>query len=218
MSRTLLLRFTFIVALLAFPATLRADQIGVVPLSFQMGVRIIADQVRFTIELGPEASAPPLITVFDVVVGSANAGQTFSLSSGPVFEAAVSYLTNGVNGTVGHFYSFDINDPGGNGAAVNESLFFFGDPTGSGRVDFAGFEITSLELRIDEIIFSSPGTNPSGDGLWTDFNIRSTLTVNGQPAAVPEPATLCLMGLGLAGIYARRRTRAGRSAPPVSGK
>ena len=212
MSRTLLLRFTFIVALVAFPATLRADQIGVVPLSFDFGGRVIADQVRVTINLEPDPFGPPLITVFDVIVSPANVGQTFSLSSGPEFEAAVRYLTDGVNGTVGNFYSFDVNDPNGSGSAVLESSFFFGDPSGSGRVDFSGFVITSLDFRIDELIFSHPG------GTWTDATVRSTLIVNGQPATVPEPATLGLMGLGLAGIYARRRARAGRRATPASGE
>ena len=214
MSRTLLLRLITILALLAFPATLRADQIGVVTLNEQFGGRVIANQVRVTIELGPDPHGPPLITVFDVIVGSASAGQTFSLSSGPAFEAAVKYLTDGVNGTVGNFYSFDLSDPAGSGSAVLESSFFFGDPTGSGRVDFAGFEITSLDFRIDEAIFSHPGTMPN----WTDVTIRSTLIVNGQAASVPEPATLGLMGLGLAGMYARRKVRAGRRTPPVSGK
>ncbi|HWS99465.1 MAG TPA: PEP-CTERM sorting domain-containing protein [Pyrinomonadaceae bacterium] len=210
MSRTLLLRFTTIIALLAFPATLRADQLGFATFDSGLGAPVIANQVRLVIGFGTDDVGQSLVTVFDVIVDPTDVGRTFSLSSGPEFEAAARFLTDGQNGAIGYFHSFIA---GGEGGQVGpESLLFFGDASGSGRVDFAGFEITSLEFRIDELTLSSPG------GIWTDSSARSTLTVNGQPSAVPEPATLCLMGLGLAGIYARRRVRAGRGAPPVSGK
>ncbi len=214
MSRTLLLRFITVLALLAFPATLRADQLGFVTFNTGMGGPHIANQVQLTIEFGSDLFGPPLVTVFDVIVGPADVGRTFTLSSGPEFEVAARFLTDGKNEPVGYF-SFFVGG-GGGGEVGPESLVFFGDGSGSGRVDFAGFEITSLDFRIDELIVNSPGTNQSGDGIWTDVIVRSTLTVNGRAAAVPEPATLCLMGLGLAGMYARRRVRAGRRAPPAS--
>lgn len=217
MSRTLLLRFTTILALLAFPATLRADQLGFATFTSGGGSRVIANQVQLIIEFGSDLTEPPLVTVFNVIVGPADVGRTFTLSFGPDFETAARFLTDGENGAVGYLSRF-VNG-GGGGEVGPESLFFFGDDSGTGRVDFAGFEITSLEFRIDELIMSSPGSNPSGDGIWTDIIIRSTLTVHGQPAAaVPEPATLSLMALGLAGLYARRRSRAGRGTPPASGK
>ena len=213
MRRTLLLRFITILALLAFPATLRADQLGFVTFNSGLGGPDIANQMRLIIEFGSNDPEPPLVTVFDVIVGPADVGRTFTLSSGPVFEAAVRFLTDGENRAVGYFYSFVGGAAGGE--VGPESFVFFGDGSGSGRIDFAGFEITSLEFRIDELILNSPGTNPSGNGIWTDAIVRSTLTVNGRAAAVPEPATLCLMGLGLAGMYARRRVRAGRRTTPL---
>ena len=220
MSRTLLLRFATILALLAFPATLRADQLGIVTFSNGGGGRAISDQMRLIIEFGSNDPEPPLVTGFDVIVGPADVGRVFTLSSGPAFETVAQFITDGQNGAVGFFRYFVVGGvtSGGAGEVGPESLFFFGDGSGSGRVDFAGYTITSLEFRIDEFIVNSPGTNPNGDGIWTDVIVRSTLTVNGQAAAVPEPATLCLMGLGLAGMYARRRSRAGRRTPPASGK
>ncbi len=219
MSRILLLCFTSIMALVCSPATLRADQIGFATLSNEVGSPVIANQVRLTVEFGSSVSGPPVATVFDVVVGPTDVGRTFSLSSGPEFEAAARFLTDGVNGGIGFFSSFVTG--GGGGGSRSEAFRFFGDASGSGRVDFAGFEITSLDFRLDELILDSPGTNPSGNGIWTDLSVRSVLTVNGRPAVatpVPEPATLCLMGLGLVGFYVGGRTRARRRAPPVLGK
>lgn len=211
MSRTL--RLITILALLAFPATLRADQLAIVTFNSGIGGPTIANQVQLTIEFGSDLFGPPLVTVFQVIVSPADVGRTFTLSFGPQFETAAQFLTDGKNEPVGYFTSFVGNDLSGD--VGPESVVFFGVGPGEGRADFAGFVITSLELRIDELIINSPGTNPNGDGWWTDVIARTTLTVNGQAAAVPEPATLCLMGLGLAGMYARRRSRAGRREPPA---
>lgn len=74
---------------------------------------------------------------------------------------------------------------------------FFGDHTGANGVDFAGFVITSIDLVIDTLSFDTPGSDPNGDSLWTDVTFGATFVVNGNPAAVPEPTTSFMLGIGL---------------------
>ncbi|HKQ53598.1 MAG TPA: hypothetical protein VJT74_14580, partial [Pyrinomonadaceae bacterium] len=106
MSRTLLLRLIALMALLAFPATLRADQLRVVGFNSGFGAPGIENQVRITIEFGPSDVGPPLVSVLDIIVGTADIGRTYTLSSGPVFEAAARFLTDGENGQFGYFHFF----------------------------------------------------------------------------------------------------------------
>lgn len=63
--------------------------------------------------------------------------------------------------------------------------------------DLVGFTVTSVVRRL-EVAIASPGSDPNGDGNWTDLSIRSVIEVYGVPA--PSAA------LGLAfGLVGRRR-------------
>jgi PEP-CTERM motif len=67
-------------------------------------------------------------------------------------------------------------------------------------IDLQGFQIGSIGLHVDSLTISSPGSNPNGDGIWTDVFFEGTVTVY----AVPEPSSLGLLGIFLGCVISRR--------------
>jgi len=87
-----------------------------------------------------------------------------------------------------------------------ESVFFNPLPVGNNGVDFQGFSIGSIALTVDNLTLVSPGTNPNGNGIWTDILFRGTISVY----AVPEPSSVVMFaagGLVLRAFSARMRRR-----------
>ena len=103
------------------------------------------------------------------------------------FPFMSSLLTNGINdllcfGAPGHIYGvYDYELADGNN-------------------DFQGYDITSISLTVNDLTFESPGSNPNGDGIWTDYTYDVTFEIWG----VPEPSTLFLLGLGA--VMLRKRS------------
>jgi hypothetical protein len=75
-----------------------------------------------------------------------------------------------------------------------------GDPV---PVDLKGFEITRIVRSID-LVWESPGSNPNGDGNWTDL----TFEIRTQIYAVPEPAVTVPAALAAGWLLKRRARRA----------
>lgn len=133
-------------------------------------------------------------------VGSSDFTTTFS--SGTTFDVLVALLTNGQNDT----FSWSVqNFAGGVSTGTAEKYFFAGNPHLVNGIDFAGSHIDHVDLFITNKS-ASPGANPNGDGVWTDWTFNVAMNVYGTPP-VPEPETyaMLLAGLGFVGAIARRR-------------
>lgn len=126
--------------------------------------------------------------IFSQVVWSNDTfGQTFvsSADNDSSFTATANELTNGVLGFVHQgIYEFGI------WGQLEDTLFtYLALPEGNG-IDLAGYRIEFFTLTVMSPSFNSPGSNPNGNGNWTDFEVPFVLAVYGY--AVPEPTSLLL--------------------------
>jgi hypothetical protein len=137
--------------------------------------------------------SPP--TVFDLT------GDTFSITKG--------LLTNGQDDFFTPMISTVINNgPGATAEAspIPESQVLITTFAHlSGVPDLAGAQIDRITLMFPNPL-SSPGSDPNGDGNWTDFIFRPTLSVYGV-RPVPEPSTAALLLCGLIAMAFVARTR-----------
>ncbi|MDP9223294.1 MAG: hypothetical protein M3P18_05475 [Actinomycetota bacterium] len=102
-------------------------------------------------------------------------------SSSPYFNDIVSEITNGLPRQI----MWEVTEPGGSFrvfSAASERSFLDGQvgPTG---VDLAGYTIDRIGFRVDEVTLDSPGRDPNGDGIWTDFALRGAFVFEGRIAS-----------------------------------
>jgi hypothetical protein len=131
-------------------------------------------------------------------VGSPSFTTTFS--SGSTFDALALLLTNGQNDSL--TWSM-LNYWGGVSTGPMESVFFAGSPYLTNGIDFAGATIDRVDFSITNQS-TSPGTDPNGDGIWTDWKFGIAMDVYGTPA-VPEPTSAALVLLALGGLVSIRQ-------------
>ena len=133
--------------------------------------------IRFTSYEGPD------IMLVDRTFEHNQETQRILLESGPVFEHAVTFLTDGHNGWV----EIKVQtETGGCESRQSELGFFLKNlPEDRDRVDFAGYDVHTIELRLDEVLIESPGSDPSDDGIWTDVAIHGELILYGNLPTIP---------------------------------
>jgi len=130
------------------------------------------------------------------VISENDVGDTLfhDAESDPGFSGVVDYLINGQHDYVGiHFL--------GGGRNITEDAMT--DAMGIQQVDFFGYDITRIGLTVHYLTFDTPGSNPNGDGIWTDYSYEVSTSFYG----IPEPSTLLLLCLG--GVIVRRKRRGG---------
>jgi len=127
---------------------------------------------------GPGSSAPA--TNAPLFIGTsitpADVGQTFTVTSGndPNFNEFATALASG--------NPHKVTLSSGLGTLGTSQIFSTksGDLFG-GNPDLNGNTINSISLKVNAFTLDTPGANPNGDGIWTDYSFNGTVTVSGQP-------------------------------------
>ena len=153
------------------------------------GTMGIYDSFTFEWSCQHVAQTPSLEPVFISDIGVT---KTIPLTSD--FDAFLSMLTNGIDESNLSHHALNYGHGG------NES-FFITKFVESYGTDFYGYEITGFTMTLNDGFLISPGTDPNGDGNWTDYYFDVTYEMYGEP--IPEPTTLSLIFLGA--IMLRKR-------------
>jgi len=117
----------------------------------------------------------PMIIDTVTVTGPTPAAEVRTGGAG--FADAVAKLTDGTDDLIqrGFYY------PAGGGSSVTgpESNFIAGGVSGTLSPDFAGYTITRIVLTVDTMTFATPGSDPNGNGNWTDYLFSGHVIVEG---------------------------------------
>ncbi len=114
------------------------------------------------------------------------------------FNAFVSRLTDGEDDAL-HVLAWSPDGPIGGGGGLESEIDFLVPSAGP---DLIGYRVDSIR-EVLEVDLQSPGADPLGTGINTDWSVSGFYEFYGTP--IPEPGTFALCILAAIGLSARRR-------------
>jgi hypothetical protein len=173
---------------------------------FGGGTRALLDTVSFylAVEAPDHVIGIPSEQLFDAFTwteGDDGAVLDLNATVDADFKHVAGLLADGIDERV--LFGSKLGS-GGGGQGVFESVLFHGGAMGTSPVDLAGHQLTRVQLAINAIALPSPGSDPNGDGLWTD--VQANITYRFFGVVVPEPTSL-VSAVSLLVVMVVRRVR-----------
>ena len=143
----------------------------------------------------PTFPTDSVVPSLEIVFTLADVGTTIVVNNDGSIDDLVAFMTDGIN------ESFDIRFGVGSlgGGNMPTEMSAFGTAP-----DFAGFNITGVGLVINSVTLDSPGSDPNGDGIWTDLTHDLVFEVYGNVVPIPAAALLFPSALVFLGLMRRR--------------
>jgi hypothetical protein len=133
------------------------------------GTRAILESIQVTISIcngGPKCRDAKVLS-FEVIPSDSGKTLIATPENNADFTDFVALITDGVDG-------FVWIRVGGGGIGRPESSFF-GTQTGPNGIDLEGSNINLIGLFVNYATLDIPGSDPKGDGLWSDYELESSL-------------------------------------------
>ena len=209
-----------LLALLLFPSLASADLLFVVSNSWEGGSAFTStsnDPLYFAFgnfNLEPFTQDQFLLTnaVYDSYAFTRlDIGSVFYLTAAedPDFTQLAANLVNGQPDRIGWVTAYVPIAPDNGGTQNYEAGILAGSPFLTNGIDLQGTVIDRFSLVVNDLNLDSPGSDPNGQGNWTDLRFSVTLSIEGH--VIPEPSTLMML-FGGAAICAVRLMKK-RQAP-----
>jgi hypothetical protein len=188
---------TAILSFLLITPIVKADMIGSMNITATAGGAKTFSSIRLEIYHGPYSSSAARL--FNIILSEYDVGNTYTVSSGTDFDAAVAMLTNDIDdlitvkeSTLDSLFGWGLGD-------YESSRFSFSDPSDPSRVDFSGYYINSMSLTLNSLTFTHSATS-----VYTTFDLDGTVTFDGTVVPVPGSVLLGVLGLTAAGVKLRK--------------
>ena len=220
-------RFISLVALLAclfFPSLVSADLLFVVSNSWEFGSGFTStsnDPLYFAFgnfNLRPPTQDLFLLTnaVYDSYAFTRlDIGNVFYLTAAEDsdFTQLAANLVNGQTDRIGWVMATTPIYPTYSGTQNYEDYILAGSPYLTNGIDLQGTVIDRFALVVNDLNLDSPGSDPNGQGNWTDLRFSVTLSIEGH--VIPEPSTFFMLCTG-ATICAVCSLKRKRKAPTIA--
>jgi hypothetical protein len=207
-----LLTIGMIMAAIAFvPARANALILGVYNFDFpSTSVNSVVTGLDLDVTYGDNLLFPS-VRLFDSlsIPPGTTAPQSYfaTAASDSEFNTFAGFLTDGVDQFIG--VSGDLVPSGSVTNLVEQESSHFGTSLFSlNGIDFAGYTITQVQLDLNQLLLDT------SSGTSTQFSSTGSVIIHGiqqgASTTVPEPASMMLFGVGMAGFLLRRRNKSMR--------
>lgn len=142
--------------------------VGTAAFESRVGGRVVADSLAITLGYTAGDGSSQLEAI-EIGAQDSVVTYTYTRDGSPSFDAFALRLTNSVDDLLE--WRFFCNGSPWDGGVGPESIVLIDRIDGESGADLSGHAITRIEAATDVLSIQVPGSDPNGDGIWTDQHI-----------------------------------------------